>query len=462
MRSSVGYVGFCLVIGLALSACDKKSGPTSTSSADALTLQTRLDSANAEMKTMGDKYAALSKERDDIRHASYLLQRNSTEEQEALMEFHQHLEDFTYYLTGVPTRSNLKIRLGNIDYSAKILLADISKLETLLIKEWSLLFDNAPFVYGLVKQNQDHIADWQRRLEKKHSALQEMRTHLNNDLANYLALIKCDLGVDASIQTDFAFVAKKVEIKPEEVKFATIPAGTAFVPDPSGGAPKTYSTSTDFATAASASNMGFDYQAATNMFDMSAKTGGLATYSRAQDLGTSITQILANIKQKVQSNSDDLELVFALDYSGSMSDDIEGVIAGLKDITNSLAAFSSAHRQVRIGIVTFGLRYKEKRELDLEPNLVIVANKLAFLLDEYLHNPNASNSDDPGEVSYHGLNVVAEQMSWRSRNRMAILITDEPATEIVTSAFPGYADDVMQKLKRQGVQTTVYTILTPR
>jgi len=161
----------------------------------------------------------------------------------------------------------------------------------------------------------------------------------------------------------------------------------------------------------------------------------------------------------------DLELAFVIDSSLSMADDMQGVIDGLVDISQSLQAVRNSGRAVKIGIVLFGKRPFEHVALDFTSDMNVVETKLKQILEEYI--AGKKSTQDPGEDCYHGLCKTAEGLSWRSSNRMAVVITDEPANELCEVYDQGLKNENIacvnraeQLLKAAGIQTSVYTIVT--
>lgn len=206
---------------------------------------------------------------------------------------------------------------------------------------------------------------------------------------------------------------------------------------------------------ATAQRMGLDATAADNAYSISNQTGGIVGLSQNADLLTqTITDIFAHIKASINKNTEDLELVFAIDYSGSMGDDIDAVTTRLQVITDSLVSVQRSGREVRVGIMLFGKNGLETVSLQLTNNMVSVKAKLSQLLNEY---PRNQHSDDPGEASFAGLNL-SDRFSWSSSNRKIILITDEPARELVLNQT-ALINQVMAKLRSQGIQTSIYTIV---
>lgn len=204
---------------------------------------------------------------------------------------------------------------------------------------------------------------------------------------------------------------------------------------------------------------------ANDAFTMTSSLGGIvglvgdasSSAKTESKLVQGIKDMLAHQKVQMNTNAGDLDLVFALDYSGSMSDDIQEVINGLESIVDSLGNVFQSGRNVRIGLSTFGQAGKEKVELDFTDDPDVLKTHLKRLRADYDRD---SHSTDPGEANYRGLKVAATGMSWTAQNRMFLAITDEGSFELQTqdTAAIKEAEDAA---KTAEMQITTYTILTP-
>ncbi len=221
-----------------------------------------------------------------------------------------------------------------------------------------------------------------------------------------------------------------------------------------GGSVSSLAKETDVVAYAQA--QGYDTRAAGDAYKIASNGGGLVSFaSDPSEIPQAINDMVAHIKPSLNRNLDDLELAFVVDYSGSMSDDITAVVAGLTDIVDGFKNVKVSGRNVKIALVLFGMPGRETVELNLTGDMVKVSNELARIRNEF---QDKNHNTDPGEASYHGLEITASKVAWTSKNRMAILITDEPSSELQNGQTK-YVDGVLSSLKAAGVETSIYTIV---
>lgn len=179
-----------------------------------------------------------------------------------------------------------------------------------------------------------------------------------------------------------------------------------------------------------ARNSGFDNRTASQNLDIAELSNGvLGMATSSAELTDIMVDQLAIFKNKMNANTDHLELALIIDYSGSMSNNINEVITNLIKLNKGLEAVKNSGRKVKIAIVTFGAPGSEKIDLDFTDNLTEVDRVLRVLLAKFSSN---NHSTDPGEASYHGLTKALSGLKWNSSNREIILVTDEPSYEAST------------------------------
>lgn len=247
----------------------------------------------------------------------------------------------------------------------------------------------------------------------------------------------------------------EIELSEEEEMIASLVAGSAVLRDSMGQlraiAPENLIEE--------AMLTGFDSSAARDSQTMATKTDSIVGMSETSEmLPQSFKDMLAHMKGKLNQTSEDFEVAFGIDYSGSMSDDIQSVIQGFVEITDSLEKVQAAGRGVRVAIVTFGMEGNEAVNLDLTSNLSDVKSTLQTLHSNYDRD---SHSDSPGEASYHALNLVANNLSWTASTRFSLFVTDEESKEMSSGRQEdaNYVAQVDADLKKNGVATSTYTIL---
>ena len=154
------------------------------------------------------------------------------------------------------------------------------------------------------------------------------------------------------------------------------------------------------------------------------------------DLIPVLNNIVGHMKKQANNNTDDLEISLALDYSGSMNNNIVSLIEGLSVFITSLQNVQASGRAVKIGIVTFNISDNSQIQSDIDSNLNNILTELEQLLDDYAAN---NRSMDPGEASYYGI-LKAKDLSWRSQNRQIIVITDEESYLLATGQIQKVED----------------------
>lgn len=247
----------------------------------------------------------------------------------------------------------------------------------------------------------------------------------------------------------------EIELDDEEEEFARVGSGKGAVRDSNGEVRelKDIEEAKNYAV-----SNGFSQAAAEDMWKASASTGGVLSFAGDQSgLRQAILDHLAHMKQKMNSNTGDLDLVFVVDISGSMGDDIEAVINGLVEINRSLDRVVDSYRNVRVAIVTFGKPGREVVNLPFTSSRLTVESALNKILRDF--RSGGSHSTDPGEACYHGMNCAATQLSWNARNKMAITITDEPSYEERTGDT-ATINTALRNLSSNGIDTSIYTIVT--
>lgn len=112
------------------------------------------------------------------------------------------------------------------------------------------------------------------------------------------------------------------------------------------------------------------------------------------------------------------DIVFLVDKTGSMKDDIHAVRAALHPIITELS-----RNKVRLGVATYGDRYADGARwygaLDLSRNYRQARR--------YINSIRTTGGGDTPESVYDALVRTMQQMSWRSKtNRIIILMGDAP------------------------------------
>ncbi|WP_371806183.1 VWA domain-containing protein [Candidatus Lokiarchaeum ossiferum] len=121
---------------------------------------------------------------------------------------------------------------------------------------------------------------------------------------------------------------------------------------------------------------------------------------------------------QLPANAESLDVVFLIDGSGSMTDEINEVKSKVKDMVNTLYFNVSS---VRIGIIFFGnTRYDENPYND-DRNVLDLTSDVDSI-QSFIDPWTAGGGWEPWGDALRYL----KQLDWQSSARLAILITDEP------------------------------------
>ena len=178
---------------------------------------------------------------------------------------------------------------------------------------------------------------------------------------------------------------------------------------------------------------GFNLVAIDHALEMAQKMKGIAGMAcvgnENSDLMPVLNNIIGHMKQKANANTGDLEIGLLLDYSGSMRNNIQELIANLNSsFIPSLQNVTEAGRRVKVGVVTFNRPGNSKIAADLNSDLQEIQATLERLLAFYERD---HVSIDPGEAYYLGISE-AKNLVWNSPNRQIIVITDEESHLLAT------------------------------
>lgn len=244
---------------------------------------------------------------------------------------------------------------------------------------------------------------------------------------------------------------KKIDLTQDERTFSGLaPAGGSGIARDSSGQPVTLRSKDEVIQYGV--SRGYKAVVVDNAVQISSRNSGVVGFAESsKELVQTLEDQVGHMKSMMNHNSDDLELVLAIDYSGSMSNNIQSVISDLQKLVDSMSNITHSGRGVKIGIVTFGKPGKEKMNLQLTSNLSEVQATLATLLSRYSLD---EHSIEPGEACYHGLACAADQIEWRSSNRQIILITDESSHEL-ESGDTAYVSSTETKLQSCRVYPTI-------
>lgn len=172
-------------------------------------------------------------------------------------------------------------------------------------------------------------------------------------------------------------------------------------------------------------------------------TAGKTYYSR--NAGEVDNAILEIVKKHVRDRTD---LVFMIDKTGSMRDDINEVRRTLNDIISSI----SKKGKVRLGAATYGDREFDRSRWYDQRNLTMSYGRIRA----YINSIETTGGGDPPESVYDGLWNVAGRLTWLYPNRVVIVIGDAPPHERRPKTRYTY-EQVIRRCKAKRIK--VYPIL---
>lgn len=189
----------------------------------------------------------------------------------------------------------------------------------------------------------------------------------------------------------------------------------------------------------------FDSSATIKFFELAKATQGEVTLLVNSKLISN--EIIEIIKSHASDNSD---ILFLIDKTGSMIDDIENVKKGLQQIVDAINIF----KNVRLGIALYGdknvdgsnwFSYKDFEE-DYSSS------------KHFINTIEVSDGGDTPESVYDGFFKSAEQGFWKSDSkRMIVLIGDAPPLEKPASDYS--ISDVIGQATKDKITMNFYPIV---
>jgi hypothetical protein len=161
--------------------------------------------------------------------------------------------------------------------------------------------------------------------------------------------------------------------------------------------------------------------------------------------------ISGEIKYIIENHSrDSADILFLIDKTGSMVDDILNVKRGLKQIVQSI----EKHRNVRIGVALYGDKNSDGNSWysfkNFETNYELVK--------DFIEKIEVTDGDDYPESVYDGFFQTMKENFWKSKTkRMILLVGDAPPLEKPLSEFT--IDDVIDKASKERIKMNFYPII---
>lgn len=159
---------------------------------------------------------------------------------------------------------------------------------------------------------------------------------------------------------------------------------------------------------------------------------------------SSVPDVIVKIlKENAIPNSD---IIFLIDNTGSMGDDISAVKTGVAKIISSLPKDS------RLGMATYNDHNTTAnwyRSIDLTTDFNAVTS--------FLNSISVFGGGDIPESVYEGIYETASRMSWKGSKKIVIVIGDAPPLEGTLSKYT--LKQVIDKCKEKGIDVNLYPIL---
>ncbi len=175
--------------------------------------------------------------------------------------------------------------------------------------------------------------------------------------------------------------------------------------------------------------------------ELGEQTGGIR-YD-APDASSVPDVIIKIMKENAIPNSD---IVFLIDNTGSMGDDISAVKSGVSKIISSLPSDS------RLGMAT----YNDHNTVFDWYDYIDLTNGFDRVIN-FLNSIFVYGGGDIPESVYEGIYETASKMTWKGSKRIIIVIGDAPPLEGSMSKYT--LKQVIDKCKEKGVDVNLYPIL---
>jgi len=189
----------------------------------------------------------------------------------------------------------------------------------------------------------------------------------------------------------------------------------------------------------------YDSSAIYKFYELASQTNGeLKVVASSSQLSKEIINIIES------HCTDKADVLFLIDKTGSMSDDIENIKKSLNQIINSLDKYSD----VRISIALYGDHNWDGNTWYSYKNF----EKNYIAAKAYINSIHVTDGGDFPESVYEGFFKVNEENFWASSSkRMIILIGDAPPLEKPASIYS--IEDVIKKAKSDKIYMNFYPIV---
>ena len=197
---------------------------------------------------------------------------------------------------------------------------------------------------------------------------------------------------------------------------------------------------------------GYDTCAAGAFRKLASRTGGASFQARTADKVPAA--ILAAIDRAVQTGGSSFDLMFIIDKTGSMGDDIAAVKASVTEIIDLIR--SSGDGTVRVGLALYGDRCQDPDGWLTWQDLTTDLNLIRGQIQEI----SVSGGGDLPESVYDAVDWVVRNASWSHSARYGILIGDAPPHESGDSCYMTTFEETVSATRSSGVQVNLFPILS--
>ncbi len=180
-------------------------------------------------------------------------------------------------------------------------------------------------------------------------------------------------------------------------------------------------------------------------FELASQTNGeIKVVSNAKYVTSAIKEIIGN------AVSDKADILFLIDKTSSMADDIENVKLGLNQIIDEIRKY----KNIRVGITLYGDKNADGDAWYAYRNFEYDYNALK----KFITGIEVSDGGDYPESVYDGFFRFTKENFWRSENkRIIVLIGDAPPLEKPNSDYS--IQEMIAKAKADNIQMNFYPIV---
>lgn len=180
-------------------------------------------------------------------------------------------------------------------------------------------------------------------------------------------------------------------------------------------------------------------------YSLASRTGGESYFLTQTDKVTE--RIIAIIDSHLVNQSD---LVFMIDNTGSMSDDIENVKKGIGSIIDHI----KKKKDIRIAVATYGDKLTDgDRWYSVEPFSTDFDSVKA-----YVNRITLTNGGDYPESMYDAACITMDTLEWRKNAQKMILVLGDAPSLLPPQSTNGI-NQVVAKAKSEGVLMNYYPVI---